>query len=208
MSKETLNMRLEAFCDGVFAIAITLLVIDIKIPSSAVINNSADLWRVIKHISPSILAFLLSFTIILITWVNHHNHMRLIHKSSASFLYANGVLLLTVALFPFPTSLLGEYIFTDHAAPSVVLYDGVLALQAVGWILICHTAIKNKLYTNEKALITLRRNLMFAYFACTLYGLCSLLAFWFPLTIATFTTLSWIFWIVVGINIKWESMVD
>lgn len=66
------NSRLEAFCDGVFAIAITLLIIDIKIPSTVRINNTADFWLALKNITPSILAFLLSFGTILIVWFNHH----------------------------------------------------------------------------------------------------------------------------------------
>ena len=117
MAETNLNSRLEAFCDAVFAIALTLLIIDIKLPSTIEINNSSDLWLALKHISPSIFAFILSFIVILITWVNHHNTIKLIHKSSASFIYANGLLLLTVVFIPFPTSLIGEYISTDHAAP-------------------------------------------------------------------------------------------
>ena len=114
------NSRLEAFCDGVFAIALTLLIIDIKIPSTIEINNTADFWLAIKHITPSIFAFVLSFIIILITWVNHHNSFTLINKSAPSFIYANGFLLLTVVFIPFPTSLLGEHILTDHASPAGV----------------------------------------------------------------------------------------
>jgi len=128
--------RLEAFCDGVFAIALTLLIIDVKIPSTEKINNTADFWLALKHMAPSIFAFGLSFTIILITWVNHHAGLKLVNKTSASFIYANGFLLLTVVFIPFPTSLMGEYILTDHASPVVILYDSTLALQAVGWILL------------------------------------------------------------------------
>src|SRR5437867_3462277 len=120
MTEENINSRLEAFSDGVFAFAITLLIIDIKIPPSVTINNTVDFWLALKHISPSIFAFLLSFTIILITWVNHHATLKLVNKPSYPFMYANGLFLLTVVFFPFPTALLGEYILTDHAAPAVI----------------------------------------------------------------------------------------
>src|SRR5258705_2910552 len=96
MAETNPNSRLEAFCDGVFAIALTLLVIDIKIPSTIAINNTADFWLALRHVAPSIFAFVLSFIIILITWVNHHNTLKLVNKSSPSFIYANGFLLLTV----------------------------------------------------------------------------------------------------------------
>jgi uncharacterized membrane protein len=202
MSESNFNLRLEAFCDAVFAIAITLMIIDIKIPQTADIHRAADLWRALRHITPSILAFILSFSIILITWVNHHNHLKLVHKSSASFIYANGFFLLTVVFFPFPTSLMGEYLFTEMASPAVILYETVLALQAIGWILICQTALKNKLSKTEETTLTLRRNGNFAYFAFTLYTLCAIIAIWFPVAIAAFTTLTWIFWLIVGISTR------
>ena len=206
MAETNPNSRLEAFCDGVFAIALTLLIIDIKIPSTLEINTTNDLWLALKHIAPSIFAFLLSFAIILITWVNHHNAIKLVNRSSASFIYANGFLLLTVVSIPFPTSLMGEYILTDHAAPAVILYNSVLALQAISWILICRTALNNHLNKNERSAVAIRANGKFGYFAFTLYTLCTIAAFWFPLTIAMITTVTWIFWLIYGINIKHEEM--
>lgn len=200
------NSRLEAFCDGVFAIALTLLIIDIKIPSTTEINSTSDLWLALRHIFPSIFAFVLSFTVILITWVNHHNSIKLINKSSTTFIYANGFLLLTVVFIPFPTSLIGEYISTGHAAPAVILYNTVLALQAIGWVLICRVVVKNHLSKNEKSAAKIRENGKFGYFAFILYSVCALIAFWFPLTIAAITTLSWIFWLVYGITIKHEEV--
>jgi len=207
MAETNPNSRLEAFCDGVFAIALTLLIIDIKIPSTKEINNTSDLWFAIRHICPSIFAFILSFIVILITWVNHHNSLKLLNKSSATFIYANGFLLLTVVFVPFPTSLIGEYISTDHAAPAVILYNAVLALQAIGWILICRAALKDHLSKNEKATISIRKNGKFGYFAFILYAVCAVTAFWFPLTIAAITTLTWIFWLIHGINIKHEEVI-
>jgi uncharacterized membrane protein len=204
MAEENINSRLETFCDGVFAIALTLLIIDIKLPSSATITSTADFWIALKHIAPSIFAFLLSFAIILITWVNHHNGQKMVNRSTPSFIYANGFLMLTVVVIPFPTSLLGEYLFTDYSAPAVILYDSVMALQAIGWILITGVALKYKLARNERATLTIRRNNRYGYFAFLLYSLCAIVAFWFPLTIAIFTTIIWIFWLIAGISIKHE----
>ena len=204
MSDTNPNSRLEAFCDGVFAFALTLLIVDIKIPASVSINNTADFWGALKHIAPSILAFLLSFVIILITWVNHHNALKLVNKSSASFIYANGFLLLTVVFLPFPTSLMGEHILTDHAAPAVILYNSAMAFQSIGWILICATALKNHLGKNEKSILQIRKNRNYGYYSFLVYSLFSILAFWFPLTIAVITVLLWIFWLIYGINIKHE----
>ncbi len=206
MAEANPNSRLEAFCDGVFAIALTLLIIDIKIPSTEKINTTADFWLALKHVTPSILSFVLSFTVILITWVNHHNAIKLVNRSCPSFIYANGFLLLTVVFLPFPTSLLGEYISTDHAAPAVILYNAVVALNAIGWILICSTALKNRLAKSEKAILQIRMNGKFGYFAFALYTFCAIMAIWFPLAIAIVTTLTWIFWLIYGINIRHEEM--
>jgi uncharacterized membrane protein len=204
MSESNHNSRLEAFCDGVFAIALTLLIIDIKIPSTKEINSTAEFWLALKHVAPSVLAFLLSFIIILIAWVNHHASLRLVNKSSPAFIYANGFMLLTVVFIPFPTSLMGEYILTDHAAPAVILYDSTLALQAISWILVTSVSLNDQLAKNEKSILSIRQNRKFGYFAFTLYSLCAILAIWFPLAIAIFTIITWIFWLIWGIRIKNE----
>ncbi len=205
MAETSPNSRLEAFCDGVFAIALTLLIIDIKIPPPATIATAHELWLALRHIVPSMLSFLLSFVIIFITWVNHHAALKLVHKSSAPFVYANGLLLLGVVFIPFPTALLGEYVLTDHAAPAVVLYSAVCGFQAIGWNLLGLSALKPVLLTkNEKATLATHRNRRYSYFALAVYAIFAVVAFWFPRTIAIALGLSWIIWLVVGINIKNE----
>jgi len=204
MSESNPISRLEAFCDAVFAIALTLLIIDVKIPSTDKIHNTHDFWLALGHISPNIYAFLLSFTVILITWVNHHASLKLVHKSSASFIYSNGLLLLTVVFVPFPTSLMGEFILTDYAGPAVFLYNAVLAIQGLSWIFLCGSAIKNHLTKNEKSKIQMQVSRRNGYFAFTIYALFALLALWFPLTIAVVSTLTWIFWLIFGNKMNHE----
>ncbi len=202
MSETQRNARLEALCDGVFAIAMTLLIIDVRLPSTENIATTSELWRALQHLTPSVFAFVLSFGVILITWVNHHATMKLVNESSASFIYANGFLLLTVVIVPFPTVLLGEFLGTDHAAPAVVVYNVVLVLQAVGWVLVTGTALRNHLTASERAAATLRENGRRGYLAVTFYGLLAIAALWFPLVVATVTTLSWVFWLILGIRIR------
>ena len=113
-------------------------------------------------------------------------------------------MLLTVVFIPFPSSLMGEYILTDHAAPAVVLYNSTLALQAISWILVTSAAIKHRLGKNEKSILTVHSNRKFGYFAFILYSLCAIVALWFPFTIAVFTTFTWIFWLIWGIRLKHE----
>ena len=194
------NTRLEAFCDGVFAIALTLLIIEIKIPTSEEIDTTHALWLALRHLGPSICAFVLSFAIILITWVNHHRFFRLVNRSSASFIYANGFLLLTVVFMPFPTALVGEYLLTDHAAPAVVVYNSVTAVQALGWILVSGAALRNRLAKDEKSAVLVRDSRRNGYFALAVYSLLALLAVWFPLTIAVVTTMLWAYWLTFSLR--------
>jgi uncharacterized membrane protein len=202
MSERNTNARLESFCDGVFAIAMTLLIIDVKLSSPERITSTDELWRALQHLAPSVFAFVLSFGIILITWVNHHAAMCLVNKSSASFIYANGFLLLAVVSIPFPTALLGEFLLTDHAAPAVLLYDAVLAAQAMGWVLVSSTALKNNLTRDDSSASTMRENRKNGFFAFALYALFAIMALWYPIAIAVVTTLSWLFWLSLGIRMK------
>lgn len=202
MAEASVNARLEAFCDGVFAIALTLLIIDIKAPDPERIGSTPELWRELRHLVPSLLAFLLSFAVILITWVNHHGALRLVNKASASFMFANGFLLLTVVFIPFPTALLGEFVWTDHAAPAVVLYDAVLAVQAIGWILVCGAALNGQLTKDDASVLAMREAGRNGYFACVFYSLLAIVAFWFPLGSAIVTIVSWMFWLVLSMRFR------
>lgn len=205
MSESNTNLRLEVFCDGVFAIALTLLIIDIKAPASETINTTNDLWQALQRLLPAVLAFLLSFTVIFISWVNHHGALKLVNRSSSSFIYANGFLLLTVVVLPFPTALLSEYLFTDHAAPAVVVYSAVMALQSIGWIFLSHTALKPiPLTKNEQAALAARAARRNGYFALGIYMLCSILAFWSPQIVALLLGLIWLGWLIYGIRLKSE----
>lgn len=108
--KET--ARVEAFSDGVFAIAITLLILEIRVPHLAADAGDRGLFFSILQLWPSLLAFLLSFLVILIMWISHHELIRLVRGVNDQFLFANGFLLLMVTFVPFPTAVLAQYLGT------------------------------------------------------------------------------------------------
>ena len=143
---------------------------------------------------------MLSFAIILITWVNHHGAFRLVNKSSAAFIYANGFMLLTVVVMPFPTALVGAYLLTDHAAPAVIIYNAVTAVQAIGWILVAGAALRDRLTRDEKSASVMRNNRRNGYFALAVYSLLALVAFWFPLSIFIVTTMLWAYWLAFSLR--------
>jgi uncharacterized membrane protein len=110
--------RVEAFSDGVFAIAITLLIIDVRPPHSAPGELAGDLLS----IWPSYAAYVVSFAIIGIIWVNHHDIFKRIVAIDRPLLFLNLFLLLTVAFLPFPTVLLADYLRSgtnSHIAAAV-----------------------------------------------------------------------------------------
>jgi uncharacterized membrane protein len=99
--------RLEAFSDGVFAIAITLLVLNLAVPAP---GKFGSLAATLAHEWPSYGAYLVSFLVIGIIWVNHHNLFKLIAKVDRPLLFINLMLLMVVAVLPFPTAVLARYI--------------------------------------------------------------------------------------------------
>ena len=130
--------RTEAFSDGVFAIAATLLVLEIRVPSMGLHSAPGELLRELADLWPSYVAFVMSFGSILTIWVNHHRELDQLTGTSNAFKYANGLLLLTVTFLPFPTALLARYIQTDSAPAAVVFFaaTGLLTNLAFGvWFL-------------------------------------------------------------------------
>lgn len=121
--------RLEAFSDGVFAIAITLLIIEVAVPEGhgPLLDRLVDQW-------PSYLVYALSFATIGVMWMNHHNICPLIERTTHGLVLANLALLLVVAFIPFPTKVLGENLRDVPLADkrtAALFYNGTFLLMAV-----------------------------------------------------------------------------
>ena len=125
--------RLEAFSDGVLAIAITLLVLEIRLPAA----EGAGLGSALGAIWPKYLAYAATFVIVGIMWANHHGLFRLIERVDQGLLLANTLLLAVIAFLPFPTGVLAEH-WND--SPALLLYGGTLTLIAVFYNLVWHYA--------------------------------------------------------------------
>jgi uncharacterized membrane protein len=110
--------RLEAFSDGVFAIAITLLVLNLTVPRAA----SGHLLERLTSQWPSYVAYLVSFLVIGIVWVNHHRLCTFLESVDRPLLYLNLTLLLFNSMLPFPAALLAEYAGTADAVVATALY--------------------------------------------------------------------------------------
>jgi len=138
MAAPSETSRIEAFSDGVFAIAITLLVLDLKVPHDA--SGADRLVQLLVAQWPAYLAFLTSFATILIMWINHHRIFTLIGRSDDRLLFYNGLLLLGVTLVPFPTSLVAEYLQRDGARAAALVFNGTYIFIALTFNLLWRTA--------------------------------------------------------------------
>ena len=116
--------RLEAFSDGVFAVAITLLVLEINIPAGE------NLWHQLKEEWPSFASFFVSFWVIGIIWVNHHGLLDHLKRTDRGVLYLNLLVLMTVVFIPFSTALMAEHLKSgdDEKVAAIVYASAFLAM--------------------------------------------------------------------------------
>lgn len=142
MEKET--VRIENFSDAVFAIAITLLVLDLHVPDTNLIKHGTDLLDYLKGEWTSYLAFTLSFFSIFILWVNHHKIFKQIYSRNTAIMFANGLILFLVALVSYPTALLARFFDGEASNIAVAIYTGTFVLINVSYNLLWFIASGNK----------------------------------------------------------------
>jgi uncharacterized membrane protein len=167
---ETGTDRLEIFSDAVIAIAITLLVLDIKVPHSRdghLVHDLLQQW-------PFYLAYVHSFAVIGIMWVSHHSMFERIHHADRVLLFMNLWLLLGIAFLPFPTALLAEYGrqggSNSHAAAAV--YSTTMTLIGFAFLSIwVHLAHRPALLDNKASAANLRRSINLSLVSPVVYGL-------------------------------------
>src|SRR3954468_6873094 len=111
--------RIEAFNDGVFAIAITLLILEIRVPE----QGDTRLAPALLNLWPSYLAFATSFFEIGVMWINHHRLFTMIRRTDQRLLIFNLLLLLGITFVPFPTALIARHLGADDAWAAALLYN-------------------------------------------------------------------------------------
>jgi uncharacterized membrane protein len=126
--------RLEAFSDGVFAVAITLLVLNIKIPGldlpPAQLPDDTTLWITLGHEWPMLVAYGTSFATIGVMWLNHHKLFVHIKRTNTALMLLNLLLLLIIVFIPVPTALLAEYLVRPDLHAAAVVYSGTFLVMA------------------------------------------------------------------------------
>ena len=124
--------RLEAFSDGVFAIVITLLILNIRLPET----DYAHLLQALTSLLPTVTAYAMSFFVIGLYWVAHHALFRNLAKADGTILWLNIVALLFISFLPFPASLLGKYPF--QTIPIVIYGLNLIATNLMGFIMVVY----------------------------------------------------------------------
>ena len=173
------STRVEAFSDGVFAIAVTLLVLDLKAPASrgAFLRDLRAEW-------PAYVAYLASFGYIGVIWVNHHQLFTRIARVNGALLWRNLALLLAMSVLPFPTAVVAsafQYGNVDDERTAVVFYALVAGAAAATWLVLFHFLSRAPYLLEDEAHTAFfaaeRRR---AVFGIALYALSALAAVWYP----------------------------
>ncbi|MBI3658949.1 DUF1211 domain-containing protein [Candidatus Acetothermia bacterium] len=123
--------RIEAFSDGVFAIIVTLLVLELKVPALQDHNSLSELTKQLVDLWPKFLSWLISFIILCKFWLNHHPILGLARHANYALVWLNAIFLMFQSFIPFPTALVGEYAMNPLA---VSFFGGVLAVNTVLFI--------------------------------------------------------------------------
>ncbi len=189
--------RLEAFSDGVFAVAITLLVFNLKVPQLSLNTVSGEsLAQALFSSSQwaTYFTFFISFATVLIMWISHHSMFKLVQKSDTLFLFANGFLLLLVTVVPFPTELVGTYLTSPAATTACVVYAGLFMIINVAYNLLWWSATHHQLlFPNvSHALVKMRtRNYLLGFpgYLCAM-----VIGFWLPAVSIGICSVLWLFW--------------
>jgi len=194
--------RVEAFSDAVFAVAITLLVLDLHVPktSGSLIAALADEW-------PAFAAFGISFLVIGIVWVNHHTLFHVLSYTDRVLLFINLGFLATIVIIPFVTALFSDYVLTagSQASVAAALYNASMLLMGVGFMAcVVWVARHHELLREE--LPPLTRGQLLRYSAGALvYSVCIPLSFVSPVAVLIIDALVAVYYIFDQASVSVET---
>ncbi|MBK9981094.1 MAG: DUF1211 domain-containing protein [Saprospiraceae bacterium] len=195
MEKQT--SRLEAFSDGIFAVAITLLALEIGIKEYEGASNS-NLWQKILESWPEYFSYFNSFATVLLIWMGHNKIFKHLRAANHWVILLNGLVLLFVALFPFPTKTVGNFIGTDAENTAVAFYAGYTGCITITMLMLNIYILKNKklLLTPMKSIPWLKGMIKGQVIGIFSYGIITLIAFYFSKIALLMTFLMWVFWAI------------
>ena len=194
--KET--VRVETFSDGVFCIAVTLLSIEIGV---AVSNNTTNtgLFHSLLDKWPICVAYVISFVNVLLAWIGHHGVFKNIRNTDNAVMISNGVLLMMVALVPFPTKTLGLFLLTDALKTAVVFYTGYFVLISIAFRILWQTILRNKtLWVHGLTTAQIKTTTRNENIGLICNSIIMLVAFINPWTALGLSFIMWIYWVWIA----------
>ena len=194
--------RIEAFSDGIFGVAITLLAIDLKAPILESISDKHLVESILER-WPEYLAVLSSFASVLLMWMSHHEVFKKVAKVDASLMLANGFLLLLIIGVPYPTSIMARYIMTSAGCYAGAFFAGYcvfvnLAFRIL-WQVVSHNRRLLKRNVPERTIATFTRTMSVGIPA---YLVIFLVAFISPLGSVLLCNMMWIYWSVASVRMQ------
>jgi uncharacterized membrane protein len=196
MEKQT--ARLEAFSDGIFGVAITLLAIEIGIKEYEGATN-INLWQKIIERWPEYFTYFNSFATVLLIWMGHHKILNRIWKANHWIILLNGLVLLFVVLFPFPTKTVGAFIGTNAINTAVAFYAGFTGCIVLSMLLLNIGIIRSKrtIINPDKNLPWFKNMMKGQILGLVIYTIAAIIAFYSPFIALALTFFMWIFWAIV-----------
>ncbi|HOW43182.1 MAG TPA: TMEM175 family protein [Candidatus Omnitrophota bacterium] len=153
--------RVEAFSDGVFAIIVTLLILEIKVPHIEHADSAGQLLRSIMLLMPKFVSWVISFLTLCIVWMNHHRLFEMFKGINIGLFWMNVNMLLWVCFVPFPTALLGDY---PHNPLAVAFYGLVMAVTGTAFVAARLYGLKHRSLLKENiSLKRYRKGILFAF---------------------------------------------
>jgi uncharacterized membrane protein len=195
MEKQT--SRLEAFSDGIFGVAITLLAIEIGIKEYEGADN-ANLWQKIVAHWPEYFSYFNSFATVLLIWMGHNKIFKQLRIANHRIILANGLVLLVVALFPFPTKTVGNFIGTNAESTAVAFYTGFTGTITLTMLILNRCIMQNEKYfiQPEKGIPILKAMMKGQVIGIISYALITVVAFYYSRIALALTFFMWVFWAI------------
>src|SRR5919112_2106060 len=188
--------RVEAFSDAVFAIAITLLSLNLEVPVVTPVTPDALVADLVAN-WPTYLSFLLSFVTLLIAWIYHHRLLEAAKHTGTRLLFTNGILLLIVSAVPFPTALLGAYLTTPAASIVSAIYAGYIGVLKFTYNLLWWVVVRQQRSVHRKGWRP-PRSMILSYLGFPCYVVAVGIAFWSPVATLVICGALWVVWTIMA----------
>jgi uncharacterized membrane protein len=193
MPEQKETARIEAFSDGVLAIVITLLALELRVPEVST-EEGFNLVQALLARWPTYLAFLASFFFILVMWINHHRLFTAIRRSDNNLMLLNGLLLLGITVTPFSTALIAAYLQHPDQNTAAMIYSSLFFVTAIFFnALWRYASYNNRLFDSHTDPQLVRFITRQYVFGPVLYGVAFILAMFSALASLLFTVIIAVF---------------